>query len=487
MPPEMTTAEFYAAVLQRLQRLDELSVVGTYALCCIAAANTFIVIMYAARNKNFWGCFAFAAGLFFSSSAFADASWYSNWTTNAPYCTDAGPYQTWVNGGTVHVNKGGVQCDANWSYVVRISNGVVSEATVYGCTQEFTGAGDGAVLASHSIAYSGSCVVCDQYNENLVGFSCCPPGQFGATYYVATDADGCDYVTCNTSACHGCPTPPSVSEGSTCSCGEGQGDGVVAYTYDSDGCPVGTICDSCVPCPELAGSAGDSCEASDGSPGHLVSGTTADGCPTLACATDDIPVCELDSNRNGTPDYLDGNPLAAVEEGTACACSNGDQGVVEMRNNSDGCPVPTCSCESDCAAGDVDNDGCCDDEDPDKEDPNSNCDSCDYKFSQKVGEIVGLFRAKIGVPQGGTSSKDWEFDVDLGSTGSTAAFGIRFGGNLTTGTFWLGQPGGPVRPEQGTVFSEFLSWRSTVRIVLALCCYLIFSGNVLSAVFNTAR
>ena len=55
MPPEMTAPEFYSAVLHHLQRLDELSAVQCYALCCIAAANTFIVIMYAARNKNFWG------------------------------------------------------------------------------------------------------------------------------------------------------------------------------------------------------------------------------------------------------------------------------------------------------------------------------------------------------------------------------------------------------------------------------------------------
>lgn len=55
MPPEMTDLEFYAAVLQKLQRIDELLVVACYALCCIAGANTFIVIMYAARNKNFWG------------------------------------------------------------------------------------------------------------------------------------------------------------------------------------------------------------------------------------------------------------------------------------------------------------------------------------------------------------------------------------------------------------------------------------------------
>ena len=182
--------------------------------------------------------------------------------------------------------------------------------------------------------------------------------------------------------------------------------------------------------------------------------------------------------------------MAGSEEGAPCTCLGGerDGGTVHYEDDENGCPVPSCQC--DCTAGDHDGDGCCDDEDPDPDDSSLNCDSCDYKFAEKVGEIVGLFRAKVAVPSGGTGSKDWEFDVDLGTSSSSQlvrSFGVRFGGNLTTGIFWLNQPGGAVRPEQGDVFGQFLQYRATVRTVIGLCCYLIFAGNVLSAVFHPAR
>ncbi|WP_437229791.1 hypothetical protein SH661x_001625 [Planctomicrobium sp. SH661] len=55
MSEEMTSAEFYAECLGKLNHMDQLLVVCVYALCCIAGAQTFVVLMYAARNKNFWG------------------------------------------------------------------------------------------------------------------------------------------------------------------------------------------------------------------------------------------------------------------------------------------------------------------------------------------------------------------------------------------------------------------------------------------------
>lgn len=231
---------------------------------------------------------------------------------------------------------------------------------------------------------------------------------------------------------------------------------------------------------------GDSC----GENGERIGVTIGeDGCNTLTCSDgpDENDPCIKDTDRDGVPDYLAGNLYWNAKEGQSCVCLNDGEGTIEMRLNADGCPVPTCSC--DCTAGDSDGDGCCDDEDPDPHDKDANCESCEYKFTEKISEIVALFRAKVGVPAGGTELKDWSFDVDLGTVKTSwfSAFGVRFGGNLTTGSFWLGQPGSGVRPDQDSVISEFLAYRQTFRTIVGLCCYLVFAGNVLSAVFNTAR
>lgn len=330
---------------------------------------------------------------------------------------------------------------------------------------------------------------CPAVDAQYVGQNCCSVGLFGATWYVGKDANNCDVLKCNTSACHGCGPPPSTAEGTACSCGAGEGTGVTTWTYDGNGCPTGTACDDCEPCEDISEYLNVPCMAENGEEGTTVSAPGPDGCPMVKCSADPISPCELDSNRDGTPDYLEGNAYKDAAVGSSCVCSNDKEGTIEMRENGDGCPVPTCSCEDECTAGDRDGDGCCDDEDPDPEDPNKNCDDCSYQWSQKVTEIVLLFRNKIGLPGGGAINKDWEFAVDLGSVKDSwySAFGIKFGGNLTTGNFWLNQPGGPVRPEQGTMFGEVLLWRDKVRNVLVLCAYLIFARLVLAAVFDTAR
>ncbi|WP_437229793.1 hypothetical protein SH661x_001626 [Planctomicrobium sp. SH661] len=337
---------------------------------------------------------------------------------------------------------------------------------------------------------------CPGYDGGQVGQNCCSNGLFGATYYVATDGDGCEYLACNSGSCHGCGDPPSPGEGQSCSCGEGQGNGVTSFTYDGNGCPNGTFCDDCQPCPELSGGdleqVGRECQTETAS-GHFEIVDGPDGCPTLDCVSDPDP-CLADSNRDGVYDYLEGNPygpMLSMGEGYACVCEDDREGKLHIENNEDGCPVPSCVCEEDeCkdAGGDTDGDGCCDDEDPDPNDSEVNCDDCNMKIKEKMQEIVQTFRYAVALPYAGGTESQWDFEIDLMSTSDSPLirpFGIKFGGDLTEGRLWVGQESaGSVNDD---VLARLFEWRSTVRGVIAGGVYLLFAMQCLFALFDPSR
>ncbi|WP_437192680.1 hypothetical protein [Planctomicrobium sp. SH527] len=339
---------------------------------------------------------------------------------------------------------------------------------------------------------------CDPVNTSLVGLNCCPSPQFGATYTVAQNEDGCDYLACNTANCMTCPPPPSTPEGSTCPCGEGEsGTGTITYVYEN-GCPVGTFCDGCEPCPEVTGDGGDCIYRDvDGSdvPGTYQRETGPDGCPYLVCKGTPPGGCNEDYDGNGIEDVLEGNPYREMDEGADCECENGDAGTVKWENNGFGCLVPSC----DCKCEDKDKDDCCDDEDPDPNDKDVNCNSCEFKIPEKIAAIKALFLAKIPATSS-TQTSQYEFEFDLGATpiylfGRPVAFGERFGGDLSDLQMWIGsrdsggtdEEGNPTRPTNHEVFNWFGERRTEFRNLLSLIAYAFGLRAILFAIFDPSR
>lgn len=334
---------------------------------------------------------------------------------------------------------------------------------------------------------------CDPVNESLIGLNCCPSPQFGATYYVAVDENDCPYLACNTANCMTCPPPPATPEGTSCPCGAGEtGDGTITYVYEN-GCPVGTVCDGCEPCPELM-NVGEPCEYRDVD-GELIQGTYGtetgpDNCPRLVCRADTSGQgCEEDYNEDGVPDVLEGNPYRDMDHGAACECEDGEQGTVKWANNGFGCLVPSCECKCE----DKDGDDCCDDEDPDPDDSSVTCEDCEFEIGEKVTAIQNVFLSKIPSPST-TNTVAYNFEFDLGATpiyvfGKPVAFGQRFGGNLSSGEMWLGQqqenPGRVGVNHE--VFEWFIARRGEFRSLLSLVAYAFGLRAILLAIFDPSR
>lgn len=383
---------------------------------------------------------------------------------------------------------------------------------------------------------------CSQVESPLVGFNCCGAGYYGATYYIHTDTLGCQSLACQSGNCHPCQNPPATPEGTPCNCPSGVGQGVTVYTYDANGCPNGTACDECVVCPPKSGSPGQPCTCEDGRSGSLVDDAGPDGCPISRCecgppcepigdpgrncevringenvaGTFEVRTdvndcdylacvpgsCNYDGNGDDVPDRLEGNPLHGFSINAPCDCPGlpGDEGlgagVVGFYDDENGCPTPFCNnCpESSCAdfGGDKDGDGCCDNEDPDPDDAEVGCEDCEFKIVEKVQDIISLFRSKVSldVETGAATSLDYVFDLTtdgINPMGIPASFGVKFGGDFDSFTFWLNSPPEGVRPGAGEVFAELNSLRTTFRNTLQAVFLFTFAFVTFKAVFDPSR
>lgn len=494
---ELTTEEWQQAILSRLDYQSELLLVLVFAVACVAASGSFQVILYAARNKNFWGAVAFCL---VSLQVDAQAGCigndcFENIVVTNSFCSG----DLWLTEGTYTLTRFGTSY-AGWSWRVAVfdATGAFSSCVVWspfnpgGVTISFANASQAGFWDAR-VANPGNCnVPCDPVDGASVGLNCCPPGEFGATWYIAIDGDGCEYLACNSGACHGCgpPNPGWPAEGSPCECEEGQTGGVVVYTYDGNGCPNGYFCDSCEECPPLSPEQlellGTPCEAG-GMSGYYLDRVGADGCPEIYCDVE-IPVCVLDSNRDGVPDYLEGNPYAGMEVGAECVCEGGKPGKIKIETNQDGCEVPICDCSGEEECEDKDNDECCDDEDPDPNDPDVKCDDCDLTLGNRVGNLITALVNKIDLPSASYSeaSDEWTFEFDSAAPiPGVVVFGLRFGGDLTNGTFWYDNPGSS--SSWDSVFGEFYGYRPALRGLLACGVYLSFFYGILGAAFHPGR
>lgn len=384
---------------------------------------------------------------------------------------------------------------------------------------------------------------CSQVESPLVGFNCCGSGSFGATYYIHTDPLGCETLACQSENCHPCENPPATAEGTPCNCPSGVGQGVTVWTYGPNGCPTGTACDECVICPPKSGPPGQPCTCSDGRSGSLVDDTGPDGCPISRCecgppcepigdpggpcqvrieggevASGTFEVrtdvndcdylacvpgsCNVDENEDGVADRLEENPLHGFSINAPCDCPGlpGDEGlaagVVGFYDDENGCPTPFCNnCPaSSCAdfGGDTDGDGCCDNEDPDPNDPTVGCQDCQFQILEKVQSIVSLFRNKIklDVETDDVEHPDYVFNLTtsgINPMGQTSSFGIVFGGDFDSFAFWLHTPPEGVRPGQGEVFAELNTLRTTFRNTLQAVFLFSFAFITFKAVFDPSR
>lgn len=504
----MTDAEFYEELLTRIDYQNDLLLIVIFGVICAAAAGSFQIILYAARNKNFWGCLAFT-GLSLGSVHGAEAGCVS-FTPGSYYCFTNITFTRYACGGgdgTLYAAHG----TANYQIFYANGDPLGGVGSCTWIVHRYRASGAFFSCQIHGIPYGGTiyeeylpdlgfevgiptfpgdCPECGPYDGGAVGLNCCPSGHYGATWYVAKDHFNCDFLACNTANCQECPPDPDLPpEGAWCECPEGEIGGVVVFTYDLNGCPVGWFCDSCEPCPPLTPQQealiGQRCSYGGMDGIYMVQGG-ADGCDEVYCNVE-VDLCEVDANRDGVPDYLEGNPYRDIPAGTECTCENGQPGKVISENNEDGCPVPKCGeCEEPCE--DEDNDECCDDEDPDPEDPDVKCDDCDLELGSRISSLIGQFRAAIDLTESSYSEApdSWTFEVNATQPiPGVVVFGLRFGGDLTSGTFWFENPGNS--SSWDSVFGEFYSHRNTLRGLCACGVYLAFFYSVLTAAFHPAR
>lgn len=498
----MTEPEFYDAVVSYLASLQMLGQVAIYALCSIAAAVTFQVVLYAVRNKHFWGAVLIGVALVPGSAEAAITVNEESWTAYGfPQCSTSGglnffafTYRTTVSPRSTRELYLASVCDGN-SVELRGSLRVNHVPTPL--DEETARIAVIAAMAEFAYdPYSPPCPgwncgpPCAEIDDSSVGLNCCGGGNYGATWYVGQDSNQCSVLKCNNVDCRSCPPFDGSDEGQPCACAAG-GQGTLVLQYGSNGCPNGVFCDGCEPCPEVDESqVGSPCTTANSLPGQWAITTGTDHCPTLVCM--EIPQepddpCTKDENEDGIPDYLEGNPFATLEPGDDCYCGEGKSGKIVDEENEDGCPVPTCDCDEEDEeekCPDYDGDGCCDEDDPDPEDPKYGCEDCEHAIVEEINRAYYTLSELISLPRSGVVNQTWQFELDLGSTVGPGGLGQMITGDLNALQFYF-SGGRPVGFQEAV--DELEMYRSRIRNLLAAGIYCLFAVSCLYALFNPAR